>query len=153
MNSVLIFVIEEVEMLNGVMRPKKGGSGNRQSTKCIKCAPEKIHWSPKWDNLNWTLHPVKVQSLSSFVCLDEVNPFVIFLLSKLVWFLWKYFIKSMNILVSKKQSCISEDKFLPVVGQEKACLMGSGKLMAPLKQKCFLVEILFERKPGARHMI
>ena len=46
---MFIFVIEEnaEEMLNGVMRPKKIGSGNRQSTKCIKCAPGKIHSSQK----------------------------------------------------------------------------------------------------------
>ena len=35
------FVIEDnaTKMLNGVMRPKKGGSGNRQSTKCTGETP------------------------------------------------------------------------------------------------------------------
>ena len=42
-------------MLNWVMRAKKSVFC-RQSTKCTESArgPEKIHWSPKWDNLNWT---------------------------------------------------------------------------------------------------
>ena len=35
----------------------------------------------------------------------------------------------------KTKPYIFEDKFLPVAGQEKAPLMGSGKLIAPYERK------------------
>ena len=47
---------------------------------------------------------------------------------------------------AKRRSCISEDKFLPVVGQQKARLMGSGKLMAPFETETMVFWLKYRKK-------